>query len=136
MSLVEARKRCPQAVILDGCQATYHAFAERVWARLAALTPDLDVALDERTATSAAPSACTATSSCAHMRCRRRSPQRPAAHRDDRHRAQSHARQARGQDRQPAGVVRLTEATPTPSSSTVPRATSRASARHGSGWRR
>jgi len=47
MSLVEARQRCPQAVILDGCQATYHAFAERVWARLAELTPDLDVALDE-----------------------------------------------------------------------------------------
>ena len=47
MSLVEARQRCPQAVILDGCQATYHAFAERMWARLAELTPDLDVALDE-----------------------------------------------------------------------------------------
>lgn len=47
MSLTEARQRCPLAVILDGNQPTYKAFADRVWARLAALTPDLDVALDE-----------------------------------------------------------------------------------------
>ena len=47
MSLGEARERCPQAVILDGRQSTYRAFADRVWARLAQVTPDLDVALDE-----------------------------------------------------------------------------------------
>src|SRR5689334_15855255 len=47
MSLVEARQRCPGVVTLDGCQATYKAFADRVWAKLAQLTPDLDVALDE-----------------------------------------------------------------------------------------
>ena len=47
MSLVEARRLCPGAVILDGCQATYKSFADRVWAKLAELTPDLDVALDE-----------------------------------------------------------------------------------------
>ena len=47
MSLTEARQRCPDAVILDGNQPTYKAFADRVWARLAEVTPDLDVALDE-----------------------------------------------------------------------------------------
>jgi DNA polymerase-4 len=47
MSLTEARQRCPQAVILDGHQPTYRAFADRVWALLAQVTPDLDVALDE-----------------------------------------------------------------------------------------
>ena len=47
MSLTEARQRCPAVVILDGNQPTYHAFADRVWARLKGLTPDLDVALDE-----------------------------------------------------------------------------------------
>src|SRR6476660_2653807 len=47
MSLTEARQRCTSAVILDGNQPTYKAFADRVWARLAEVTPDLDVALDE-----------------------------------------------------------------------------------------
>src|SRR5690349_20467530 len=47
MSLVEARRLCPDAVILDGCHATYKSFADRVWAKLSELTPDLDVALDE-----------------------------------------------------------------------------------------
>ncbi len=47
MSLTEARQRCPAVVILDGHQPTYRAFADRVWALLARVTPDLDVALDE-----------------------------------------------------------------------------------------
>jgi len=47
MSLTEARQRCPQVVILDGHQPTYRAFADRVWALLAQVTPDLDIALDE-----------------------------------------------------------------------------------------
>ena len=47
MPLTEARQRCPEAVILDGHQPTYRAFAERVWALLAEVTPDLDTALDE-----------------------------------------------------------------------------------------
>ncbi len=46
-SLVEARRLCPDLVVLDGHQPTYRAFAERVWRLLAELTPDLDVALDE-----------------------------------------------------------------------------------------
>jgi DNA polymerase-4 len=46
-SLVEARRLCPDLVVLDGHQPTYRAFAERVWRLLGELTPDLDVALDE-----------------------------------------------------------------------------------------
>jgi DNA polymerase-4 len=46
-SLVEARRLCPELVVLDGHQPTYRAFAERVWRLLKELTPDLDVALDE-----------------------------------------------------------------------------------------
>lgn len=46
-SLVEARRLCPEAVILDGHYPTYRAFAERIYALTAALTPDLDTYLDE-----------------------------------------------------------------------------------------
>jgi DNA polymerase-4 len=45
--LSEARRICPEAVILDGHQPTYRAFAQRVWDLLAEVTPDLDIALDE-----------------------------------------------------------------------------------------
>ena len=45
--LSEARRLCPDAVILDGHYPTYRAFAERIYALTAALTPDLDTYLDE-----------------------------------------------------------------------------------------
>jgi DNA polymerase-4 len=47
MALAEARRLCPQAVILDGTQSTYAAFAERVYEHVGALTPCLDTYLDE-----------------------------------------------------------------------------------------
>jgi DNA polymerase-4 len=47
MSLVEARRLCPRAVILDGHEPTYRAFASRIWALLTEVTPDLDTYLDE-----------------------------------------------------------------------------------------
>ena len=46
-SLSEARRVCPDAVILDGHYPTYRAFGERIFALVAELTPDLDTYLDE-----------------------------------------------------------------------------------------
>lgn len=46
-SLSEARRLCPEAVILDGHYPTYRAFGERIFALAAGLTPDLDTYLDE-----------------------------------------------------------------------------------------
>lgn len=45
--LAEARRVCPDAVILDGHYPTYRAFGERIFALAAALTPNLDTYLDE-----------------------------------------------------------------------------------------
>jgi DNA polymerase-4 len=45
--LSEARRACPDAVILDGHYPTYRAFGERIFALAAELTPDLDTYLDE-----------------------------------------------------------------------------------------
>jgi DNA polymerase-4 len=45
--LSEARRLCPEAVILDGHEPTYRAFARRIWELLAEVTPDLDTYLDE-----------------------------------------------------------------------------------------
>ena len=45
--LSEARRLCPQAVVLDGHEPTYRAFAARIWALLSDVTPDLDTYLDE-----------------------------------------------------------------------------------------
>jgi len=45
--LSEARRLCPDAVILDGHYPTYRAFGERIFALVASLTPDLDTYLDE-----------------------------------------------------------------------------------------
>lgn len=46
-SLAEARRLCPQAVVLDGHYPTYRAFAQRIYDLLREVTPDLDTALDE-----------------------------------------------------------------------------------------
>ncbi len=45
--LSEARRICPDAVILDGHAPTYRAFGERIFALAAQLTPHLDTYLDE-----------------------------------------------------------------------------------------
>ncbi len=45
--LTEARRVCPDAVVLDGHYPTYRAFGERIFALLSELTPDLDTYLDE-----------------------------------------------------------------------------------------
>jgi DNA polymerase-4 len=47
MPLLEARRLCPQAVVLDGHEPTYRAFATRIWSLLSQVTPDLDTYLDE-----------------------------------------------------------------------------------------
>ena len=47
MPLTEARRRCPQAVVLSGHAPTYRAFAERVFAVLAELAPAVDRYLDD-----------------------------------------------------------------------------------------
>jgi DNA polymerase-4 len=47
MSLAEALRLCPAAAVLDGHAPTYRAFAERVFAHAAAMTPSLDTYLDE-----------------------------------------------------------------------------------------
>jgi DNA polymerase-4 len=45
--LSEARRLCPEAVVLDGHEPTYRAFAARIWSLLSEVTPDLDTYLDE-----------------------------------------------------------------------------------------
>jgi DNA polymerase-4 len=45
--LSEARRACPQVVILDGCEAVYRAFAERTFALAAQLSPAMETFLDE-----------------------------------------------------------------------------------------
>jgi DNA polymerase-4 len=45
--LREARRRCPAAVILDGSEAVYRAFAERTFALCADFSPDMETFLDE-----------------------------------------------------------------------------------------
>lgn len=45
--LSEARRLCPDAVVLDGHYPTYRAFAARIYDLLREVTPDLDTALDE-----------------------------------------------------------------------------------------
>src|SRR5262245_13646002 len=47
MSLAEAARLCPQATVLDGHYPTYRAFADRVYAQVAALSPCIDTYLDE-----------------------------------------------------------------------------------------
>jgi DNA polymerase-4 len=47
MSLGEARRRCPAAVVLDGDAPTYRAFAERVFEHAGTMSPSLDTYLDE-----------------------------------------------------------------------------------------
>lgn len=47
MSLGEVRRLCPRAVILDGHQPTYRAFAERVFEHVGTVAPGLDTYLDE-----------------------------------------------------------------------------------------
>jgi DNA polymerase-4 len=47
MSLSRARHLCPRVVILDGHYPTYRSFAERVYRRVASLTPSIDTYLDE-----------------------------------------------------------------------------------------
>jgi DNA polymerase-4 len=47
MSLRRARELCPQAVVLEGSQHVYAAFAEKVWARCRELTPDMETLLDD-----------------------------------------------------------------------------------------
>jgi len=45
--LSEARRACPEAVVLDGCEAVYRSFAERTFALCADLSPDMETFLDE-----------------------------------------------------------------------------------------
>ena len=47
MSLAEARRRCPRAVVVAGHAPTYHAFAERVFEVCRALAPAVDAYLDD-----------------------------------------------------------------------------------------
>jgi DNA polymerase-4 len=47
MSLVEARRRCPEAEVLPGHAATYHCFAERVFEVCRELAPAVDAYLDD-----------------------------------------------------------------------------------------
>lgn len=45
--LREVRRICPQAVILDGCEAVYGAFAAKTFAVCATFSPDMETFLDE-----------------------------------------------------------------------------------------
>ena len=47
MPLSEARRRCPQAVILEGHAQVYRCFAEEIFARCRALAPAVETYLDE-----------------------------------------------------------------------------------------
>jgi DNA polymerase IV len=47
MTLSEARKRCPKAVIIEGHAQTYRCFAEEIFARCRALSPAVETYLDE-----------------------------------------------------------------------------------------
>ena len=47
MTLSEARRLCPQAVILEGHAQVYRCFAERIFERCRALSPDVETYLDE-----------------------------------------------------------------------------------------
>ena len=47
MSLSEARRLCPQAVILEGHAQTYRCFAEEIFARCRAVAPAVEAYLDE-----------------------------------------------------------------------------------------
>ncbi|MEO7868298.1 MAG: DNA polymerase IV, partial [Candidatus Eisenbacteria bacterium] len=47
MSLSEARRLCPQAVILEGHAQIYRCFAERIFELCRALSPDVETYLDE-----------------------------------------------------------------------------------------
>jgi DNA polymerase-4 len=47
MPLTEARRRCPELVVLDGYYPTYRSFAERVYDEVRRVTPCLDTHLDE-----------------------------------------------------------------------------------------
>jgi DNA polymerase-4 len=45
--LAEARRACPGAIILDGCEAVYRAFAEQTFAICGELSPSMETFLDE-----------------------------------------------------------------------------------------
>ena len=47
MALSEARRLCPHAVILEGHAQVYRCFAERIFERCRALSPDVETYLDE-----------------------------------------------------------------------------------------
>ncbi len=47
MPLSEARRRCPQAVILDGHAQVYRCYAERIFEQCRRLSPDVETYLDE-----------------------------------------------------------------------------------------
>ena len=47
MPLSEARRLCPQAVILDGHAQVYRCFAEEIFARCRAIAPEVEAYLDE-----------------------------------------------------------------------------------------
>ena len=47
MALTEARRLCPQAVILEGHAQVYRCFAERIFERCRELSPDVETYLDE-----------------------------------------------------------------------------------------
>lgn len=47
MSLTEAKRLCPKAVILEGHAQIYRCFAERIFARCGELSPDVETYLDE-----------------------------------------------------------------------------------------
>ncbi len=47
MTLTEAKRLCPKAVILEGHAQVYRCFAERIFERCRALSPDVETYLDE-----------------------------------------------------------------------------------------
>lgn len=47
MGLSDARRLCPEAVVLDGNYSAYRCFAERVWAVCRRFCPDVDTFLDD-----------------------------------------------------------------------------------------
>ena len=47
MSLVEAKRLCPKAVVLEGHAQVYRCYAERVFGRCRELSPDVETYLDE-----------------------------------------------------------------------------------------
>jgi DNA polymerase-4 len=47
MALSDARRLCPEAVILDGHAQTYRCFAERIFARCREVSPEVETYLDE-----------------------------------------------------------------------------------------